>query len=68
MYAVFTGTILLILPLDGFCLDRFGRRRFFSSAFFFYVQAMLVFSQSTDLHGFYLARFLQGIGASLMWV
>ncbi|MFT5137052.1 MAG: DHA1 family multidrug resistance protein-like MFS transporter, partial [Arenicella sp.] len=68
MYAVFTGTMLLIRPLVGFCLDRFGRRWFFSSAFFFYVPAMLVFSQSTDIHGFYLARFLQGIGASLMWV
>lgn len=68
MYAVFTGTMLLVRPLVGYCLDRFGRRWFFSSAFLFYVPAMLVFSQSTDINGFYLARFLQGIGASLMWV
>ena len=26
MYAVFTGTMLLIRPLVGYCLDRFGRR------------------------------------------
>ena len=68
MYTVFTGTLLLVRPLVGYCLDRFGRRWFFSFAFLFYVAAMLVFSRSTDLVDFYLARFLQGIGASLMWV
>jgi MFS family permease len=68
MYTVFTGTLLLVRPLVGYCLDRFGRRWFFSFSFLFYVAAMLVFSRSTDLVDFYLARFLQGIGASLMWV
>ena len=68
MYAVFTGTMLIIRPLVGYCLDRFGRHWFFTSAFVFYVAAMLVFAQSTDIYDFYLARFLQGIGASLMWV
>ena len=68
MYATFTGTMLVIRPIVGYCLDRFGRRWFFSSAFFFYVAAMLVFAQSIDIYDFYLARFLQGIGASLMWV
>ena len=68
MYAVFTGTMLLIRPLVGYCLDRFGRRWFFSGAFVFYIAAMLSFAQSVDIYDFYLARFLQGIGASLMWV
>ena len=68
MYAIFTGTMLIVRPIVGYCLDRFGRHWFFTSAFLFYTLAMLVFAQSTDLHDFYLARFLQGIGASLMWV
>ncbi len=68
MYAVFTGTMLLFRPLVGYCLDRFGRRWFFASAFLFYAAAMAVFAQSTDIVDFYIARFLQGIGASLMWV
>ncbi|MEM7358348.1 MAG: MFS transporter [Pseudomonadota bacterium] len=68
MYAVFTGTMLIIRPLVGYCLDRFGRRWFFTSAFVFYVAAMSVFAQSSTIYDFYLARFLQGIGASLMWV
>ena len=68
MYATFTGTMLIIRPIVGYCLDRFGRNWFFSSAFLFYVAAMIAFAQSTDIYDFYLARFLQGIGASLMWV
>jgi MFS family permease len=68
MYAVFTGTMLLIRPLVGVCLDRFGRRWFFTAAFLFYACAMSVFAASEGIADFYLARFLQGIGASLMWV
>jgi MFS family permease len=68
MYAVFTGTMLLVRPLVGYCLDRYGRRWFFTFAFVFYAAAMTVLAQSTDIRDFYLARFLQGIGASLMWV
>ena len=68
MYAVFTGTMLLVRPVVGYSLDRFGRRWFFSGAFIFYAAAMFVFSTSSGLVDFYLARFLQGIGASLMWV
>ena len=68
MYTIFTGTLLLLRPLVGYCLDQMGRKWFFTCAFVFYVLAMLVFSQSVDIYDFYLARFLQGIGASIMWV
>ncbi len=68
MYAVFTGSMLLIRPLVGICLDRFGRRWFFVSAFAFYAASMSVFARSTDITDFYVARALQGVGASLMWV
>ncbi|MFT5573046.1 MAG: MFS family permease [Cryomorphaceae bacterium] len=30
MYAVCTGTMLLVGPVVGYCLDRFGRRWFFT--------------------------------------
>ena len=68
MYAVFTGTMLLVRPVVGYCLDRYGRRWFFTFAFVFYTGAMLVLARSVDITDFYLARFLQGLGASFMWV
>jgi len=68
MYTVFTGTMLLVRPLIGYLLDRVGRRWFFSVAFLFYTLSMSVLATSEGLADFYLARFLQGIAASLMWV
>ena len=68
MYAVFTLTMLLVRPIIGICVDRFGRRWFFTAAFAFYCVAMLAFSAGETLVDFYVARFVQGLGASLMWV
>lgn len=68
LYTAFTGSMLLFRPLIGIALDRFGRRRFFTAAFLFFTVSMLAFSQAHGLMGLYVARFLQGIGASLMWV
>lgn len=68
MYTAFTLTMLLIRPIVGWALDRYGRRWFFTFAFLFYAIAMYTFSGASSLEDFYLARFLQGIGASLMWV
>ena len=67
-YAIFTGTVLLVRPVVGFCLDKFGRRWFFTAAFLFYVVAMTWFAFSHTLVDFYIARFLQGLGAATMWV
>jgi len=68
LFSVFTLTMLLVRPLVGWALDRFGRKRFYATAFLFYTLACLVFAAAETLTDFYLARFLQGIGASLMWV
>lgn len=68
MYTVFTLTMLVFRPLVGWALDRYGRRPFFAAAFAFYTLAMMAFAGADAVPAFYLARFLQGIGASLMWV
>lgn len=68
MFAVFTGSMVIVRPLIGMLLDRFGRRRFFIASFVFYVLAMLQFAGSTDLLDFLFGRGLQGVGAALMWV
>jgi len=68
MYTAFTFAMLLIRPVVGWGLDRFGRRWFYTTAFVFYFISMYTFSQATTLLDFYLARGLQGVGAALMWV
>ena len=67
-YTVFMLTVLVVRPLVGMGLDRFGRRWFFVLAFLFYTAAMLVFAQVEGGVDLYIARFVQGLGASFMWV
>ena len=64
MYTAFTLTMLVFRPVVGWALDRYGRRWFFTFAFLFYAFAMFAFSNAGSLIDFYVARFLQGIGAA----
>ena len=68
MYTAFVVSLLIFRPLVGMALDRFGRRWFFTTAFVFYALAMWQFSVANSVADFFVARALQGIGASLMWV
>lgn len=68
LYAIFTAVLLVLRPAVGWGVDRFGRRRFLIAALLGYSASMLAFALATDLAGFYLARLLQGIASSLMWV
>ena len=68
MFTVFTATMLIVRPVVGWGLDRFGRRRFYVAALIFYAASMAVFSQASGILDFYVARFLQGLGASFMWI
>jgi MFS family permease len=68
MYTAFVVSLLIFRPLVGMALDRYGRRWFFTAAFFFYAVAMWQFSGAETLTDFFVARALQGVGASLMWV
>lgn len=68
MYTAFVVSLLIFRPLVGMALDRFGRRWFFTASFLFYALAMWQFSAAGTLPDFFVARALQGVGASLMWV
>lgn len=68
MYTAFVVSMLIFRPLVGMALDRFGRRWFFTAAFIFYALAMWRFSGASSVADFFVARALQGLGASLMWV
>ncbi|TNF90891.1 MAG: MFS transporter [Gammaproteobacteria bacterium] len=68
MYTAFVVSLLVFRPLVGMALDRVGRRWFFTGAFLFYALAMWQFSRAGSIGDFFIARALQGVGASLMWV
>ena len=68
LYAIFTAALLVLRPAVGWGVDRFGRRRFLIAALLGYSASMLAFALARDLAGLYLARLLQGVASSLMWV
>jgi MFS family permease len=60
--------MVLLRPLVGWALDRFTRKWFFVAALASYTVAMILFAAAGALAGLYLARVVQGIAASLMWI
>jgi MFS family permease len=68
LFTVFTVSLIVIRPMVGVGLDRHGRRWFLVSALLIYAATSLVFSVASSLEALYLARLLQGVGASLLLI
>ena len=68
LFSVFSFVTLIMRPLIGKGIDKYGRKVFFVSAFFFYAIAMILFSYSTNIKLLYISRFIQAIGSSFMWI
>jgi MFS family permease len=68
LFSIFSVTTVLVRPLVGWALDRFGRKLFFVAALVCYAGAMGLFSIASDVAALYLARLVQGLGSSLMWI
>ncbi len=72
LFSVFNFVVLVVRPLVGLGLDRYGRKAFIIGAFLVYGAANLIFSAvfsfSDPLEGLYLGRVFQGLGASLLFI
>ncbi|MDI7274794.1 MAG: MFS transporter, partial [Anaerolineae bacterium] len=69
LFSVFGLVLLLLRPLVGWALDRYPRKGFLIAAFLFYAVAMGLFAAGgSSLTILYLARLVQGLGASLLWI
>ena len=68
LFAVFSLAMIVVRPLVGAAIDRYGRRVFLLAGLSAYVLAMIGFTLADNLAMLYLARTIQGVGAALTWI
>lgn len=59
-------TLAIFMPISGFLADKFGTKKVFIAALFFFSIGSLFSSLSQDLTQLVFSRVLQGLGGSLM--
>lgn len=68
LFAVFSLVMIVVRPLVGMAMDRYGRRYFFLIGLGAYLLAMATFTLADTLTVLYAARLMQGLGAAFTWV
>jgi MFS family permease len=68
LFSIFTLSTALVRPLVGWAMDRWGAKPFFVVALTGYALNMTIFAVSSALPLLYLARLVQGIASSFMWI
>jgi MFS transporter, DHA1 family, multidrug resistance protein len=67
-FSAFSIVPVIVRPLLGRALDRWGRRPFLLAGLAGYLAAVLAFALATSVWMLTVARFLQGIGAAFLWL
>ena len=67
-FSAFSVVPVLVRPVLGRALDRWGRRPFLLAGLMGYLAAVLAFAFADSVWMLTMARFLQGIGAAFLWL
>ncbi len=67
-FSAFSLMTVILRPLVGWGVDRFGRRGFFLAGLGGYAVSMTAFAFIDQAMGIVLARIFQGISSSLLWI
>ena len=68
LYSAFSLMTVLLRPVVGWALDRYGRRPFLLGGLAGYLLANLTFLWANNISILYLARITQSIGSALTWL
>lgn len=68
LFSIFSIVTLILRPIIGVAIDRYGRKHFFVLSFIFYSISMVIFSNATSIGQLYISRLVQAIGSSFMWI
>jgi len=68
IFSAFSVMTILMRPLVGWALDRFGRRPFYLSGMLGYALTMAAFAYSDQVWGMLVARLLQGVASACAWL
>lgn len=68
LLAAYALLVVVVQPIVGYGLDRFGRRPFLIVGLLGYAVSNAIFGLASDVGGLFLAQLTQGIGAGLLFL
>jgi MFS transporter, DHA1 family, multidrug resistance protein len=68
LVALFTIVMLLVRPVLGWSIDRFGPKRFFVAGLLCYTAAMAAFAMASTVPILSVAQIIRGMAGALTWI
>ena len=68
LLAIYALLVVVVQPVVGYGLDRFGRRPFLIVGLLGFACSNAIFGLASDFAGLFLAQLAQGVGAGLLWL
>ncbi len=68
LLAIYALLVVVVQPVVGYGLDRYGRRPFLIVGLLGYAFSNAIFGLASDVAGLFLAQLAQGVGAGLLWL